>query len=51
MGVREDPLVSYYKSIDISVHEEDKEAKRASKKAEAPAEEAAGKPEAPAEAA
>ena len=51
VGVREDPLVSYYKSIDISVHEEDKEAKRASKKAEAPAEEAAGKPEAPAEAA
>ena len=51
VGVREDSLVSYYKPIDITVHEEDKEAKRASKKAEAPAEEAAGKPEAPAEAA
>ena len=45
-------MVSYYKSIDISVHEEDKEAKaaRAQKKVEAPAE-AEGKPEAPAEAA
>jgi small subunit ribosomal protein S4 len=53
VGVREDSLVSYYKPIDISVHEEDKEAKRVSKKAEAPAapaEGAAGKPEAPAEA-
>ena len=49
VSVKEEPMVSYYKSIDISVHEEDKEAKRASaaKKAEAPEAAPAGdKPEA-----
>ncbi len=53
VGVREDSMVAYYKPIDISVHEEDKEAKaaRAQKKVEAPAEASEGKPEAPAEAA
>ena len=47
VGVREDSLVSYYKPIDITVHEEDKEAKRANKKAEAePSEAPAAAPEA-----
>jgi small subunit ribosomal protein S4 len=47
VSVNEEPLVSYYKSIDISVHEEDKSAKSAPKKEEAEA----APSEAPAEAA
>jgi small subunit ribosomal protein S4 len=47
VSVKEEPLVSYYKPIDIAVHEEDKSAKSASKKEEAP--EAAAPSEAPSE--